>query len=164
MIPRSKKTLLLVGLLLLLVCARDSLAQSVLPKVTLGLEEAKSPSDFALTLQIVFLLTVLALAPSILIMMTSFTRLIVVFHFLRSALATQTVPSNQILVGLALFITFFVMKPVLNEVNETALQPYLKEEITQAEALKRAEQPVKRFMLKQTRETVSYTHLTLPTN
>ncbi len=152
MIPRSKKTLLLVGLLLLLVCARDSLAQSVLPKVTLGLEEAKSPSDFALTLQIVFLLTVLALAPSILIMMTSFTRLIVVFHFLRSALATQTVPSNQILVGLALFITFFVMKPVLNEVNETALQPYLKEEITQAEALKRAEQPVKRFMLKQTRE------------
>jgi flagellar biosynthetic protein FliP len=127
-------------------------AQSVIPKVTLGVEESSSPSDFVLTMQIVFLLTILTLAPSILIMMTSFTRLVIVFHFLRSALGTQTVPSNQILIGLALFITFFIMRPVINEVNEQALQPYLQEEITQAEAFKRAEVPISAFMLKQTRE------------
>ena len=127
-------------------------AQTPFPKVTIGLEETNNPTDFVLTMQIVFLLTVLSLAPSILIMMTSFTRLVIVFHFLRSALATQTVPSNQILIGLALFITFFVMKPVINEVNNQALQPYLKEEITQSQALDNAVVPLKTFMLKQTRE------------
>ncbi len=128
-------------------------AQSPLPKVTLGLEEADNPDDFVLSMKIVLLLTVLSLAPSILIMMTSFTRLIIVFHFLRTALATQTVPSNQILVGLALFITFFIMKPVINEVNDQAIQPYLSEEITQSEALQGMQKPVKKFMLNQTRES-----------
>jgi flagellar biosynthetic protein FliP len=122
------------------------------PKISFGVEESTNPSDFVLTLQIVFLLTILSLAPSILIMMTSFTRLIIVFHFLRNALATQTVPSNQILIGLALFITFFIMKPVLVEINENAFQPYVGEEITQREALKKAEAPIKAFMLRQTRE------------
>jgi len=129
-----------------------SSAQSVFPKISVGVEESTNPSDFVLTLQIVFLLTILSLAPSILIMMTSFTRLIIVFHFLRNALATQTVPSNQILIGLALFITFFIMKPVLVQINETAFQPYISEEITQREALEKAEKPIKAFMLRQTRE------------
>lgn len=138
--------------LLFLFLPNYSAAQSMFPKISFGVEESTNPSDFVLTLQIVFLLTILSLAPSILIMMTSFTRLIIVFHFLRNALATQTVPSNQILIGLALFITFFIMKPVLVEINENAFQPYVGEEITQREALKKAEAPIKAFMLRQTRE------------
>jgi flagellar biosynthetic protein FliP len=127
-------------------------AQNILPKITMGLEKASAPSDFVLTMQIVFLITILSLAPSILIMMTSFTRLVVVFHFLRSALSTQTVPSNQILIGLALFISVFIMKPVITEINDTALRPYLNEEITQEEAVEIAAIPIKSFMLDQTRE------------
>ncbi len=129
-----------------------SFGQNILPKITMGLEESTGPSDFVLTMQIVFLITILSLAPSILIMMTSFTRLVIVFHFLRSALATQTVPSNQILIGLALFISIFIMKPVITEINDTALQPYLNEEITQKEALEKASAPIKTFMFEQTRE------------
>jgi len=128
-----------------------SAQQSVLPKVTLGLEDATSPQDFVLSLRILVLMTILALAPSILILMTSFTRIVIVFHFLRTALATQSVPSNQILIGLALFITFFIMKPVFTQINDTSIQPYLAEEITQSEALAAAEVPIKAFMIKQTR-------------
>ena len=129
-----------------------SVGQNILPKITMGMEEASAPSDFVMTMQIVFLITIVSLAPSILIMMTSFTRLVIVFHFLRSALATQTVPSNQILIGLALFISIFIMKPVITEINDTALQPYLNEEVTQKEALEIAMVPIKSFMLDQTRE------------
>lgn len=139
-------------LLMIIVIPAVSMGQNILPKITMGLEEASSPSDFVMTMQIIFLVTILSLAPSILIMMTSFTRLVIVFHFLRSALATQTVPSNQILIGLALFISIFIMKPVINEINDTALQPYLNEEITQKEALNIAAIPIKLFMLDQTRE------------
>ena len=139
-------------LLMIIVIPAVSMGQNILPKITMGLEEASGPSDFVMTMQIIFLITILSLAPSILIMMTSFTRLVIVFHFLRSALATQTVPSNQILIGLALFISIFIMKPVINEINDTALQPYLNEEITQKEALNIAAIPIKLFMLDQTRE------------
>ena len=136
----------------IMVIPAVSLGQNILPKITMGVEEASGPSDFVMTMQIVFLITILSLAPSILIMMTSFTRLVIVFHFLRSALATQTVPSNQILIGLALFISIFIMKPVITEINDTALQPYLNEEVTQKEALEIAMVPIKSFMLDQTRE------------
>ncbi|MFH1851032.1 MAG: flagellar type III secretion system pore protein FliP [Candidatus Neomarinimicrobiota bacterium] len=127
-------------------------AQGGLPTISLGVTESTDPAEFGLTLKILFMMTVLSLAPSILIMMTSFTRIIIVFHFLRAALATQSAPSNQILIGLALFMTFFIMQPVLTEVNDNALQPYLREEITQDVALDLAVQPVRAFMLKQTRE------------
>jgi flagellar biosynthetic protein FliP len=127
-------------------------AQTPFPKISLGVEESENPSDFILTIQILALMTILALAPSILIMMTSFTRIIIVFHFLRAALATQSVPSNQILVGLALFMTLFIMKPVLSEINDQALQPYLSETITQDEAIEKAGTPIRQFMLNQTRE------------
>lgn len=143
------KYLIVAGIFLLPIAI---FGQNPLPKFSFGVEEATSPNDFVMTMQIVFLITILSLAPSILIMMTSFTRIVIVFHFLRSALATQTVPSNQILIGLALFTTVFIMKPVITEINDAALQPYIKEEITQQEAMDIAVVPIKAFMLKQTRE------------
>lgn len=148
---KHSKLLFLVVIALLLVPTVLS-AQTAFPKISLGVEESDSPKDFVLTIQILALMTILTLAPSILIMMTSFTRIIIVFHFLRAALATQSVPSNQILIGLALFMTLFIMKPVLTDINDNALQPYLSEEIDQETAFDNASQPVRRFMLNQTRE------------
>ncbi|MCH5268030.1 MAG: flagellar type III secretion system pore protein FliP [Lachnospiraceae bacterium] len=104
------------------------------------------------TLQILILLTILSLAPSILVMLTSFTRIIVVFHFLRTALGTQTTPPNQVLAGLALFITFAVMAPVFNQVNTEAVQPYMSGRLNQNSAIEQGIAPLKEFMLKQTRE------------
>ncbi len=127
-------------------------ADVVLPSLQLGVQPGDDPAQVSVLLQIVFLLTVLTLAPAILILMTSFTRLAVVFAFLRQALGTQQTPSNQIIAGLALFITLFIMMPVLQEINTRALQPYLGEEISQENALKRALDPLRKFMLRQTRE------------
>jgi len=110
------------------------------------------PGKVAVVLQLLFLLTVLSLAPAILIMMTSFTRIVVVLSLLRHALGTQQMPANQIIIGLALFLTFFIMTPVWNTVNSQALQPYIQEEISAERALDLAAQPIKEFMLKQTRE------------
>lgn len=98
-------------------------------------------------LQIVLVLTVIALCPSILVMLTSFTRIIIVLHFTRSALNTQTSPPNQVLIGLALFLTFFVMAPVFNEINANAIQPLRNNEITQEEALDAGMEPLRTFML-----------------
>ena len=104
------------------------------------------------TLKILITLTILSLAPSILIMVTSFTRIIVVLHFVRTALATQTSPPNQVLVGLALFITLAIMSPVFTEVNDTAVQPFMSGEVKQEEALEAGIKPLKTFMLRQTRD------------
>jgi flagellar biosynthetic protein FliP len=117
-----------------------------------GIAVTNSEEDFALPIQLLLLLTVLTLAPSIIILMTSFTRLIVIFSILRTALGMQQSPPTQILVGLALFLTFFIMAPVIKQVNETALEPYMTEKITQDEAFARAAAPTKAFMLEQTRE------------
>jgi flagellar biosynthetic protein FliP len=132
--------------------SQSLIAQSIVPKVSVAVEEAETPAEVSQSIRIVLLLTVLALAPSILIMVTSFSRIVIVFHFLRSALATQTVPSNQILVSLALFLTFFIMRPVFNEINQSAIQPYLQEEIPQNIAIRKAAKPIKTFMLKHTGE------------
>lgn len=123
-----------------------------MPMVQLGVGQAEDPGDVSVLLQIVALLTVLSLAPAILILMTSFTRLAVAFSFLRHALGTHQMPPNQVMIGLALFLTFFIMMPVWQKVNENAIQPYLGEEITQAEALSAAMEPVRQFMFKQTRK------------
>lgn len=123
-----------------------------IPNVSIGVEAANNPKDVALSLQILFTLTILTLAPSILIMMTSFTRIIVVLSFLRSALATQQMPPNQVLIGLALFLTFFTMSPYLDQVNQNGLQPYLSGTISQEEAMTQAMKPMREFMFKQTRE------------
>ncbi len=110
------------------------------------------PDNVSTTLQLVLMLTVLSLAPGILIMMTSFTRIIIVLSFIRTGLGTQSMPPNQVLVGLALFLTFFIMSPIAIEMNDTALQPYLDEELTQEEALDAAMLPIKEFMAQHTRE------------
>ncbi len=123
-----------------------------LPAINLSLDSASSPEQLSTTIQIVILITILSLAPSILVMTTSFTRIVVIFHFLRQAIGTQNTPSNQILISLALFLTYFVMSPVLKEVHTTALQPYLDDEIEQQEALALASEPIKEFMMRHTRD------------
>jgi flagellar biosynthetic protein FliP len=136
-----------------LVLAPAALAQeAVLPALRFGLERARGPQDVALTLQIVFLLTVLTLAPAILLLLTSFTRIVVVLSFLRNALGTQAMPPNQVLVGLALFLTFFIMAPTWSAVYSDALSPYLDGRLPQAQALERARPPVQKFLLAHTRE------------
>ena len=144
--------------LVLLLCLSLGLAQSAsaqaipIPTVSLGVKEAEKPGEVSALVQILLLLTVLSLAPAILIMMTSFTRLAVVFSFLRHAMGTQQMPPNQILIGLALFLTFFIMAPVFRQVNQQAIQPYMAETITQEEALTKAMEPIRGFMLRQTRD------------
>ena len=120
--------------------------------VDLTISSNAGSTNLEATLQILIMLTILSLAPSILIMVTSFTRIIVVLHFIRTALATQTSPPNQVLVGLALFITLAIMAPVFSEVNETAVQPFMAGEVLQEDALKAGAKPLKAFMLKQTRD------------
>jgi flagellar biosynthetic protein FliP len=123
----------------------------VLPKITLGLQTGASAGDASAVVQIILVLTVLTLAPAILIMMTSFTRTVVVLSFVRSALATQQMPPNQVLIGLALFLTAFVMSPIVSDINAQAYQPFVKGECTQEQAIERATVPLRQFMLKQIR-------------
>jgi flagellar biosynthetic protein FliP len=128
-----------------------ALAQG-LPSVTVSMNGATQPEQLSTTLQLLLMLTVLSLAPAILITMTSFTRFVIVFSLLRQALGVQNVPPNQVLVGLALFMSFAVMAPTLKEINDKALQPYLKNEILQKDALEEASKPIRAFMLSHTRE------------
>lgn len=116
----------------------------------LNISSNAGSANMASTLQILLVLTVLSIAPSILIMVTSFTRILIVLHFVRAALGTQSTPPNQILIGLALFLTFFIMSPVFNEINTTALQPFTNGEITQQEAFDRGIKPIRGFMYRQT--------------
>lgn len=123
------------------------------PSISLNIEGGGDESGrVAMGIQLLFLLTILSLAPAILVMLTSFTRIIVVLSLLRHALGTQQMPANQILIGLALLLTFFIMTPVWSEVNSRALQPYINEEISAEMAFDLAAQPIKEFMLRQTRE------------
>ena len=151
---RQKKFL---GVLLLLVASLFLVASAhaeplSLPTVSVGMGKVSKPGDVSTVLQIFFLMTVLSLAPSLLMMTTSFTRIVVVLSFLRSAMGTQQAPSNQIVVGLSLFLTFFIMAPVWQQVNTQALQPYKAQTITQEEAIKRGVAPIRKFMLSQVRE------------
>ncbi|MGV8146360.1 MAG: flagellar type III secretion system pore protein FliP [Alkaliphilus sp.] len=123
-----------------------------IPRIGVTIDETENPEQVATSLQILFLLTILSLAPSILIMMTAFTRIIIVLSFLRNAIATQQTPPTQVLIGLALFLTFFVMSPIASEINQNAIQPYLAEEISDEQAIEFAMKPVREFMFRQTRE------------
>ncbi|MCU7906120.1 MAG: flagellar type III secretion system pore protein FliP [Candidatus Thiodiazotropha sp. (ex Epidulcina cf. delphinae)] len=114
--------------------------------------DGEGAQTYTLTIQILFFMTALALLPGALMMMTSFARIIIVLAILRQALGTQNTPSNQILIGLALFLTLFIMMPVFTEVNQVALQPYLVEQLDTVQALQAASEPFKTFMLAQTRE------------
>ncbi|MDP4179472.1 MAG: flagellar type III secretion system pore protein FliP [Bacillota bacterium] len=123
--------------------------QSVpIPKIGLNFDTSQNPKDVSTSIQILLLLTVLSLAPSILIMMTSFTRIIIILSFLRNALGTQQMPPNQVLIGLALFLTLFIMAPVGKDINEQAFQPYTKGQITQQVAFDKASTIIKNFMYK----------------
>lgn len=129
-----------------------SAADLPLPAIKFGVEQAKTPQEVALSLQILLVLTVLSLAPAILILMTSFTRIVIVLAFLRQALGTQQIPPNQVLVGLALFLTFFTMQPTFNRIDKEALTPYLAGKLSTSDAFKKGEDPLRQFMFKQTRE------------
>lgn len=125
----------------------------VMPDLRLELAAGQTePEKISVLLEILFLLTVLSLAPAILLTVTSFTRIIIVFHFLRQALGTQQLPPNQVLASLAIFMTAVIMMPVGTEINEKALQPYLNEEITFNQALDNAQTPLRSFLFKHTRE------------
>ena len=142
-------------LVLLLLMGGSSLAQEKalpLPKLSVELGKATKPEDVSITLQILFMMTVLSLAPAILILSTAFTRIIVVFHFLKQAMGTAQMPPSQVLVGLALFLTFFIMAPVWKQVNDHALQPYLDNKIKFQEAYDKGVEPIREFMFRQTRE------------
>ncbi len=123
-----------------------------LPRISIEVDEASKPQDAVVTLEIIFLLTVLTLAPALLIMLTSFTRIVVVLSFLRMAIGTQQIPPTQLIVGLSLFLTLFVMGPTFDRVYDDALLPYLEEQIDHKVALKRAMDPMREFMMNNTRE------------
>lgn len=148
------KTLIIIfiGLIFLLCYSTPVLAQPIqLPNVNLSIG-GEGEGDLSSVIQLVILLTVLTLAPAIVILLTSFTRIVVVLAFVRTSLATQQMPPNQVLIGLALFLTFFIMAPTLQQVNANALQPYMQGEIGQAEAFEKGMEPMRTFMFKQTRE------------
>jgi flagellar biosynthetic protein FliP len=123
-----------------------------LPTLSIGLDEANDPKKVSVLIEILLIFTILSMAPAILLMMTCFTRLIIVFSFLKKALGTQTTPPNQVLIGLSLFLTVFIMTPVLTQINSNAVKPYLDEQITAEQALEEGVKPLRKFMFKQTRE------------
>lgn len=142
---------LVIVLPLLLIIGDVAFAQGV-PKIDLSISPVEGKDDYSIAIQTVILLTILSFGPAFITMMTSFTRIVIVFFFMRTALGTQQSPPNQVLIGLALFLTIYIMMPVFNKINDVAIQPYLSDQITQAQALERGAVPLKEFMLKQTRE------------
>lgn len=158
------KTRLLALFLFLILLATPALAQSnnvaggaptsgsVVPfRLNLGVEPSQQPQDVDIAIKILFTITLLAIAPSIILLMTSFTRIVIVLSFVRSALSLQGTPANQIIIGLSLFLTYFIMEPVWAKIDANALQPYLAKQITSDQALDEAAKPIRTFMLKQTR-------------
>lgn len=151
-----RRSLLLLAVLLVALMALPAHAQT-LPGVSLKLNPPAADStsgggELSVSLQVLLLFTVLALAPTIIVMMTSFTRIVVVLSFVRQAIGTQQMPPGQLIIGLALILSAFVMAPVMGQMNSQALQPYMAGQITQQQALDNAAKPLRVFMLKQTRE------------
>jgi len=144
--------ILLVTFFLVVALPLQAQTTIPIPKVSIGIDKATKPQDVAVTLQILFFMTILSLAPAILIMTTSFPRIIIALYFLKQALGTATMPPSQLLIGLALFLTFFVMAPTWSKVNETAFQPYMRNEISLDSAYAIGVKPIRAFMLRQTRE------------
>ena len=146
-----KKILGGIGLLLLSVIPTE--AAMTFPNINIGMQTANTPQDFTNGLQILIWLTILTLAPSILIMTTCFIRLVVVLSLTRQAMGAGNLPPNQVITSLALILTFFIMAPTFNEINEKALQPYMNNQITQQVDLDRGIVPIRNFMFKQTHQT-----------
>lgn len=122
------------------------------PDVNISIGKSETPSDYVGNIKLLIVLTIISLLPAFIIMMTCFTRIVVVLSFLKSAMGIQQSIPNQVLIGLALFLTIFIMAPVYNTVNEKALKPYMEDQITQEEAIEEGSKPIREFMLKQTRE------------
>ena len=144
-----------IGLGAVLLTPQSSAAaesETAAPFISIDMDETKDPGKMAVVMQIFLLMTILSLAPAILIMLTSFTRIVIVLSLLRRALGTMQAPPNQVLIGLALFLTFFIMTPVWQNINQNALQPYLDDKIGQQQAFQNAAEPLRKFMFKQTRE------------
>ena len=138
---------------ILTFCANSAVHAAVaFPTISVGMNQANTPQEFSQGVQILILLTILTLAPSIFIMCTAFIRIIIVLALTRQAIGTSTLPPNQVLAGLALLLTFFVMAPTFNKINETAFQPYMNNQITQQVALDKAILPLREFMIKHTDE------------
>ncbi len=152
---RNRPIRLILFLLITILLVSPGIGSSAgltIPSLNLSVEKTDDPGKVAVVLEIVALLTILSLAPAILVLMTSFTRIVIVFHFLRQAIGTQQSPPNQILIGLSLFLTFFIMSPVWQNIYQNALRPYLDEKMTYQEAFTKAQDPLRKFMLKNTRE------------
>ena len=154
---RRKKIATRFGLLAVMLVGFATMAgsawgQAPAPLISIGLDQGGDGSQVAVVMQLFLLMTVLSLAPSILIMLTSFTRIAIVFSLLRQAMGTNQLPPNQVVIGLSLFLTFYVMAPVWQQVNQDALQPLIAKEINQTQALERALGPIRNFMISQTRE------------
>ena len=154
---RRKKIAVLFGLLAVILIGLTTMAgsawgQTPAPLISIGLDQEVDQGQVAVVMQLFLLMTVLSLAPSILIMLTSFTRIAIVFSLLRQAMGTNQLPPNQVVIGLSLFLTFYVMAPVWQQVNQDALQPLIAKEINQKQALDKALAPIRHFMISQTRE------------
>jgi flagellar biosynthesis protein FliP len=142
-----------LALVLGLVFDQTAMADGSIPSLSLSLSEADQPEEVVPAIKILALLTVLSVAPAILLMMTSFTRIVIVLSFVRQAIGTPTTPPNQVLVGLSLFLTLFTMAPVIDEIKTRAYDPYAEKKITQDQAIEELTKPVKKFMLAETRES-----------
>lgn len=140
-----------VVLCIWLLGATHAFAADPIPGISINVGTSDSPNAPTSTVTILILLTVLSIAPAILVLMTSFTRIVIVLGFVRTSLGTQQMPPNQVLIGLALFLTFFIMSPTIGEINQTAVQPYINGQMTQTQALEKASIPLKKFMFQHTR-------------
>ncbi|MEK6554287.1 MAG: flagellar type III secretion system pore protein FliP [Bdellovibrionota bacterium] len=150
---KNKSSLyLILGFFGVLLASSFAHAQMTMPTVNLGYKTVNDPKELVTNIKIILMLTILTLAPAIVIMMTSFTRIVIVLSFVRQALGTQNMPPNQLLIGLSLFITLFVMSPFLNQINNEAVQPFLNNTIKQEEAIDKALAPIRGFMFNQTRD------------
>jgi flagellar biosynthetic protein FliP len=138
--------------LLVLLVGSFAYSQVTLPTLNMGFKSTQNPAEVVNAVKMVLVLTVLTLAPAILIMMTGFTRILIVLSFLRQAMGVQQLPPNQLLVGLSLFLTFFIMGPAFTEINQKAVQPYLTGNLSQDLAIDNALAPLRRFMFSQTRD------------
>lgn len=151
---KGRRLLLFIGIaaLGLILAGCSSNPEFAAPGVTLSVDPAGDPQQVSSGVQLLVLITVLSLAPAILILATSFTRIVIVLSLLRNAIGTPSVPPSQVIIGLALLLTFFIMAPVYAEVERSALQPYLAQNINQSTAIERAIEPIRTFMFEQTRE------------
>lgn len=152
----KKRTLIMITIILAIISMTATIAYAApntipIPNIDISIGKTNSPQDYVDNIKLLIVLTLLTLLPSFLVMMTSFTRIIVTFGFVRNALGTQQTPPNQVLIGLSIFLTIFIMTPTFNKINNEAVQPFLENKINQEQALEKASSPMREFMLKETR-------------